>query len=121
MLDQATMGRPPNEEIKQVRAHLAEVADAMKRALLGLPPPVQTPEVQKLTDKPCQELRQAMTRTVYKGTPSESRNGSDAIVATLWRDATGRGTETLTLDFKLKRAGNHWKVVAIPNLTKVMK
>ena len=120
-LDQISTVSTPNEETKQVRAHLPEVADAMKRAMFGLPPPVQTPEVHKLTDKPSEGLKEAMTKTAYKGIASESRSGSDAIVGVTWGDATGHSTKTVVFDFKLRRSGNHWKVVAISNLIKVLK
>jgi hypothetical protein len=120
-IDQISVGRTPDEETKQVRSHLPEVADAMKRAMLGLPPPVETPEVHKLADKPSEGLTEMRRKTAYKGVASESRNGSDAIVGVIWGDATGNSTKTLVFDFKMRRSGNHWKVVAIPNLIKALK
>lgn len=121
LLDQFEALEPANDEQKQVRAHLPEVANVMKRALFGLPPPDETPEMHKLADRPGQQLKEAMSKTVFKGATSESRSGSDATVGTSWGDASGRSTETITLEFKLQKAGNHWKVVAIPNLSKVVK
>jgi hypothetical protein len=93
----------------------------MKRALLGLPVPAQSPEVEKLTKDACESMRETRKRMAYKGIASESRTGSDAIVGVIWGDASGRSAETLTIDFKLRRSGNHWKVVAIPNLAKLRK
>ena len=118
-LDQLAAVRTPNEEMKQVRAHLPEVANAMKLAMLGLPPPVQTPEIHKLTDRPSAGLKEAMAKAAYKGITSESRTGSEATVGVKWGDATGRKTETTVVDFKLRRSGTHWKVVAIPGLAKL--
>src|SRR5260370_764222 len=66
-------------------------------------------------------LKRAMKKTAYKGIASESRTGPDAMVGVKWGDATSQSPETVTLDFKLQKSGNHWKVVAIPNLTKVTK
>jgi hypothetical protein len=120
-LDQAAAARAPDEETKQVRAHLPEVADAMKRALLGLPVPAQSPEVEKLTKDACESMRETRKRIVYKGIASESRTGSDAIVGVIWGDASGRSTQTTTIEFKLRRSGNHWKAVAMPNLAKLRK
>ena len=121
MLDQMPPGRSANDEVTQVRAHLPEIANALKRAMFDLPPPEQTPEVHKLTDGPSEALKRAMKKTAYKGIASESRTGSDAMVGVKWGDATSQSPETVTLDFKLQKSGNHWKVVAIPNLTKVTK
>jgi hypothetical protein len=120
-LDQAAAVRAPDEETKQVRAHLPEVADAMKRALLGLPVPAQSPEVEKLTKDACESMRETRKRIAYKSIASESRTGADAIVGVIWGDASGQSTKTVTLDFKMRRSGSHWKAVAIQNLAKAVK
>src|SRR5260370_12426902 len=121
MLDQMPPGRSANDEVTQVRAHLPEIANALKRAMFDLPPPDQTPEVHKLTDGPSDALKRAMKKTAYKGIASESRTGPDAMVGVKWGDATSQSPAPETLDVKLRKSGNHWKVVAIPNLTKVTK
>ena len=112
LLDQSEKVKGPTDETKQVRAHIPEVADAMKRALLGLPPPPnESPEVQKLA--PTGDFAKIRTLIKYKGAASETGSGSDTLVTTNWTDPTGLKTQPLV--FKMNRSWNHWKIVGFTN------
>jgi len=107
--------------LAQVKANMTKITEIVKSIIFGTPTdaPPETVETIKGALGP---LRAALEKVSYQGIESVTNQGpSEAIVKVKLADASGSVAKTEIMDVKVKDAGANWKVVAVPNLTKMGK